>query len=137
VTLQGNSAASGGGIHRTAGTINLKNTIISGSSPGNCVGTVTSLGYNLSSDNSCTPYFNQPGDWNNTIPYLGVLTDNGGSTLTHMPYPPSKAIDGGQCIGGKPTDQRGVTRPMGLACDIGAVEVAPGVSRLLLPMLVH
>jgi hypothetical protein len=34
----------------------------------------------------------------------------------------SPAIDTGNATGCPPTDQRGVTRPQGLACDIGAVE---------------
>lgn len=138
-TLEGNSALQGGGIWSGNGTIVLKNTIVSHSSDVNCYGTATSLGFNLSSDNSCTPYFNQLSDRNNTDPNLDVLTNNGGSTPTHMPLSPSKAIDGGQCIGGIATDQRGLTRPRGLACDSGAVEVGPGdlIYRLRLPVVVR
>jgi hypothetical protein len=55
-------------------------------------------------------------------PLLGPLADNGGPTWTHLPQAGSPAIDGGgTCTG---VDQRGVTRPQGIACDIGAVEVA-------------
>ncbi len=49
------------------------------------------------------------------------LADNGGPTWTFMPPPGSAAIDGGVCDYG--SDQRGVPRPQGGACDIGAVEV--------------
>jgi hypothetical protein len=43
-----------------------------------------------------------------------------GRTATHALFPGSAAIDAaGACVG---TDQRGVTRPMGPACDIGAYE---------------
>jgi len=137
VTLEGNTALTGGGMWRGGGTINLKNSIVSHSSPENCNGAVTSLGYNLSSDNSCIAYFNQPSDWNNTNPYLGGLANNGGPTPTHMPFPPGKAIDGGQCIGGITTDQRGVTRPKGLACDIGAVEFSSSGFQLVLPLILR
>ena len=54
-----------------------------------------------------------------------VLADNGGSTLTHALVPGSPAIDAVQTDCGPPaTDQRGVPRPQGAACDIGALEVA-------------
>ena len=130
-TISGNSAATGGGILNksmdAAKTITLKNTIIANSPRGgNCTqdpfaaSVITSSGYNLSSDGNCATYFNKPGDWNNENPNLGPLTDNGGATLTHMPNPPSKAIDGGSDC--PTTDQRGATRPSGPACDIGSVE---------------
>ncbi len=80
-------------------------------------------------------YFNQAHDWNNTNPYLGALTNNGGPTLTHMPFPPSKAIDNGQCAG-ITTDQRGVVRPVGLSCDIGAVEYSDLLLRVYIPLIV-
>ncbi len=53
---------------------------------------------------------------------LGILTDNGGLTPTHLPEPGSPAIDGAgtMCVA---DDQRGIARPQGPACDIGAVEV--------------
>lgn len=64
-------------------------------------------------------------------PDLGILADNGGLTWTHLPYPTSPAINGGNpsgCeddVGALLTDQRGEVRPdsYGEACDIGAVEV--------------
>ncbi len=135
VTIEGNSASAGGGIWRAGGTISLKNTIVSHSSDVNCDGGVTSLGYNLSSDNSCVSFFNKPSDWNNTDPQLGALANNGGKTLTHLPNPASKAIDNGQCIAGIPTDQRGVPRPIGSACDIGAVEYGGRIPQRYLPLL--
>lgn len=55
---------------------------------------------------------------------LGALSDNGGPTKTHALLAGSSSIDAatGPC---PPTDQRGVTRPQGAACDIGAFEYAP------------
>ncbi len=54
-----------------------------------------------------------------------MLADNGGPTLTLMPGTGSPAIDaGGTCSAA--TDQRGIARPQGAACDVGAVEVEVG-----------
>ena len=52
---------------------------------------------------------------------LWYLSDNGGPTLTSLPTKDSPAIDGGKCEA--TVDQRGIARPQGVACDIGAVEV--------------
>jgi CSLREA domain-containing protein len=55
-------------------------------------------------------------------PRLGPLTDNGGPTQTHALLAGSPALDAGGpdfCPG---TDQRGVTRPQGPACDMGSYE---------------
>ncbi|MGQ0622413.1 MAG: choice-of-anchor Q domain-containing protein [Panacagrimonas sp.] len=52
------------------------------------------------------------------------LDNNGGPTQTHALASGSPAIDatGSNCL---PTDQRGVPRPQGSACDIGAYELTP------------
>ncbi len=61
------------------------------------------------------------GDMTNTLPLLGPLAGNGGDTMTHALLPGSPAIDaGGSC--GVASDQRGITRPQGSACDSGAFE---------------
>jgi hypothetical protein len=54
-------------------------------------------------------------------PRLGPLTANGGFSPTHLLQAGSPAIDAGACV--VATDQRGVARPQGAACDLGAVEV--------------
>src|SRR5207247_4728395 len=56
--------------------------------------TVTSHGYNLSSDDGAG-YLNGPGDQINTDPMIGSLQDNGGPTFTHALLPGSPAIDAG------------------------------------------
>jgi len=56
-------------------------------------------------------------------PLLGDLAGNGGSTLNLMPGDGSSAIDTGNDASCASTDQRGVFRPQGAHCDIGAVEV--------------
>ena len=126
VTMNGNGAPTGGGIYTDqAGFSTLSNTIVANStSGGNCGGSpVTSLGHNLSSDDTCS--FAGTGDMNSTNPLLDVLADNGGPTRTHALLPGSPAIDGGDPFEFPPIDQRGVNRPVGLAPDIGAYEFSP------------
>jgi predicted outer membrane repeat protein len=112
-----------GVIQGGSGQLRLQNSVVADNSPTNCDGIVTSDGHNLSSDASCAGW-NQPGDQTEKPAQLGPLADNGGPTLTHLPQSGSPLIDGGQCLPDVLTDQRGVARPFGAACDIGAVEWA-------------
>ena len=57
-------------------------------------------------------------------PLLGPLANNGGDTQTFSLLPGSPALDAGNNATCLATDQRGVARPQGPACDIGAYEVA-------------
>ena len=86
-----------------------------------------SLGHNIESGSDCA--FGSAGDMQNTDPLLGPLGAHGGRTETLAPGAGSKAINGGDpagCtdLGGTAiaTDQRGISRPQGSACDIGAFE---------------
>jgi hypothetical protein len=125
-TLSDNSADYGGGIVNSIGSATLKNTIVANSpSGGNCYGSITSSGHNLDSGNTCG--FSGPGDLINTDPLLGPLQDNGGPTETHALLPGSPAIDAGDDSACPATDQRGVPRPQGDQCDIGAYEVPSAV----------
>ncbi len=122
VTLSSNPA---GNLHNAAGAVTLKNTIVANAtSGGNCSGSFTSAGHNLSSDLTCATSFNQATDLNDTDARLGSLKNNGGSTLTHALLAGSRAIDGGDDAGCPATDQRGVSRPRGSHCDIGAYETS-------------
>ena len=110
--------------------LTFKNTVLANRVSGeNCIVAsdsvhgIASAGFNLSSDTSCDAYFTQPTDQTNVDPLLGPLAANGGFTMTHLPAPNSPIIDKGQCLAQIPTDQRGVARPQGPACDIGSVEV--------------
>src|SRR5260370_31282117 len=55
-------------------------------------GLVTSLGYNISSDDG-SGILTGSGDQTNTDPMLGPLQDNGGTTLTHALLPGSPAVN--------------------------------------------
>jgi Calx-beta domain-containing protein len=55
---------------------------------------------------------------------VGPLANNGGPTWTMALQPDSPALDQGNNALCPPTDQRGVARPYGPRCDIGAYEAA-------------
>jgi hypothetical protein len=92
------SSTSGTDIQNGGGFVTINNTVLKvgplGRSIVNAGGNVTSLGYNLSSDNG-GGYLNGPGDQINTDPLLGPLQDNGGPTFTHALLPGSPAINAG------------------------------------------
>lgn len=67
-------------------------------------------------------------------PLLGTLTDNGGLAETMALLPGSPAIDIEFNATCEAADQRGMTRPMCVACDIGAYEKAID---LFLPLIVR
>ena len=143
-TFSGNVACTcgyleGGGI-LAGGTLVLKGTLLA-SEPngGNCYltsGTATSDGYNLSDDSSCS-FLTAPGDQND-VAAAGLspsgLQNNGGPTETIALLSTSPAVNAipvapaNECTDafGSPvtTDQRGVPRPQGSGCDIGAYELA-------------
>ncbi len=106
----------------------IRNSIVAENSRWNCpvngTSLATSLGNNLVDDTSCG--FTEPTDLVVADAMLGPLQDNGGPTETHDLLPGSPAIDAGSMDCPPPdTDQRGVARPQGTACDIGAVEYLP------------
>lgn len=137
VTITGNTApivygkGNGSGIwnHDKERPVKIKNTIVASNLGGDCAGKgiIFSLGHNLDSDDTCDfvqiyPGEATSGDHRRTDPKLGPLQDNGGFSKTRAPLPGSPAIDAGDNVGCPPTDQRGVARPQGAACDIGAYE---------------
>src|SRR5690606_29583266 len=64
-----------------------------------------------------------PGEGNiNADPLIDSLQNDGGFTQTMALLPGSPAIDAGDNTACPATDQRGVTRPQGPQCDIGAYE---------------
>jgi CSLREA domain-containing protein len=120
-TVASNQAATGGAVDVDGPT--FANSILAGNSPASCAATGTiSSNHTLVQDNSCA--LTGTGDIQGVNPGLGALANNGGPTDTRAIGPTSLAINrGAQC---QTTDQRGVARPQGGACDIGAFEyVAP------------
>jgi CSLREA domain-containing protein len=86
--------------------------------------------YSLIGDGAGTGITNEDGNIvGNVAPYdapidplLGPLANNGGPTSTHALLGASPAIDAGTAYVCPATDQRGVSRPQGAACDIGSYE---------------
>ena len=118
-TFSGNGATNSGGGIRNIGTLNYTNTIIADStSGGDCVNssTIGTNTNNLVEDGSCSASLS--GD-----PNLGPLADNGGPTRTMAIAPSSLAYNAGDNASCAATDQRGIPRPQGGGCDIGAFEL--------------
>ena len=141
-TISNDAIYYGGGIYNY-GTLNFLNTLISNinSSSENCInlGTIGTNVNNLVEDGTCaTGGVNfLTGD-----PLLAPLSDNGGPTLTAGLVNGSPAIDAGDdaiCAASPVNnlDQRGMPRPIGAHCDIGAFEgevpdsIAPRVSSIV------
>ncbi len=131
------AASNGGGVQSDSGSGSgsIKNTIIANNvaiTGTNCsLAGVTSNGNNIDSGTSCS--FSASGDLSNTNPLLGPLANNGGVTLTHAPLPGSPAInaaDSAACAADpiNNADQRGVLRPQGDLCDIGAMEATASLA---------
>lgn len=147
-----NSTSSGGVYNNSGGTINIDSSTITGNEGpvscnialnsggptfvintivGECFvgpscfvnsdGLIISEGYNIDQGSSCG--FNSVGDKSNTNPLIGPLQNNGGPTDTHALLETSPALDMGNVDCPPPdTDQRGIPRPQGNRCDIGAFE---------------
>ncbi len=122
-TLFSNLAAnSGGSIANDSGTVTLKNTLLGkGVAGGNCdnSGFMASNGaaYNLADDDTCGTNVTQVASLG-----IGALSANGGVTQTVPLLGGSPAIDAALAADCSATDQRGVARPVGAGCDIGAFE---------------
>src|SRR5262249_52788808 len=118
-TVTGNTGSPA--VHNDA-ALTAANTIFSNPG-GNCDAGITSLGHNLESADECG--LHAAGDLTGRNPLLGPLADNGGNTDTAALLSGSPAIDAGDPATCPATDQRGVVRPQGPACDIGAFELVP------------
>ncbi|MFN8538481.1 MAG: choice-of-anchor Q domain-containing protein [Thermomicrobiales bacterium] len=124
-TVSGNGADFGGNVYNGRET-RLQNTLVANSARGgNCANPFTDLGYNLADDGSCS-LNSANNSLSNTPAGLDPagLRDNGGPTKTIALLPGSAALNriptsGAEC---PTTDQRGIARPQGAACDIGAFE---------------
>jgi hypothetical protein len=130
-TVVGNTAARAANVAAYTSLTSFGSVVSGPIDSTNCggPGTFTSNGYNFSDDASCN--FTGTGDRQDAgSPGLGALGANGGPTLTMLPQAGSPLLDAipvDSCqadgAAGITTDQRGVTRPQGTGCDIGAVEV--------------
>ena len=118
----------GGDIYAEAPGIEIENSIVAAGvarEDSNCNNglAIASEGHNIDSLDACG--FDALGDHVDADPLLGPLQNNGGPIETMPLLAGSPAIDGGEGAGCPATDARGVPRPQGAACDIGAYELAP------------
>lgn len=120
-TLSNNSAGNnGGGIILLPSTNSqIYNSIIANSTSQDCFaygGASLTITNSIFEDATCSAPLS--GD-----PNLGSIANNGGSTQTMRLNTGSSAINTGDSGTCESTDQRGVSRPQGAGCDIGAFEV--------------
>jgi hypothetical protein len=144
-TIAFNAAGSdgGGGIWSSLGpvTLTLTNTIIANNTAtanANCRGTVNDGGNNLDSGTTCGWSAGTKGSLSSSNPKLGPLANLGGATKVLGLLSGSPAINGvtyNAPNGCPAADQRGVLRPIGAYCDIGAFEGT--MSLLNLPLIVR
>ncbi len=131
-TIANNTASWQGGGILPGASLTLKNTIVAnntannGGNPWNikhnCTDAVTNGGNNIqfTSKNASS---NECGSGIQFVdPKLGALANNGGTTQTMALLTGSPAINTGNNATCPTTDQRGITRPQGGICDIGAFE---------------
>jgi len=146
------SEGGGGGIYNDGAEIRLRNTIVAGNTDltdpsehaqwPDVYGVVTSLGGNLIGDDTGSTGW-LPGDMVGTSadpidPLLGLIGVHApGTTPTYPLLEGSPAIDTVSCAAGVTTDQRGVRRPQGIACDRGAFEVENPLTYLFIPLILR
>lgn len=141
VTVAGNAAGTNGagGVEQSSfGTVTMRNSIVAdntntGGTRPDCVGAITSGGYNHVENMTGCGMVLGTGDVAGSDPGLLALADNGGPTDTRALAPSSPAIDAipagtNGCGTTVTTDQRSAVRPMDgddsgtAACDKGAFE---------------
>lgn len=130
VTFSNNSANYGGGMYNWMGSNpQINDTIFWGNTASNSGAQIYDNTAEFSSsfvndsvvDGGC-PAGSSCVNIITTNPKLGILGDYGGLTQTIPLLPGSSAIDTGNDASCAATDQRGVSRPQGGHCDIGAYE---------------
>jgi CSLREA domain-containing protein len=130
-TFSSSNTSASGTVYNFGGTVTFRNSILAHAGGTNCTnsGTLTADTYNLATDTSCAAAtFTSLANMK-----LAALANNGGPTSTIALLSGSSAMDTGNAAvcasdvgapnyGAGGFDQRGVTRPQGAGCDIGAFE---------------
>jgi len=128
-TLSGNTSPFGADILNYTGfTLSISMSVVaSGVTGSNCGGQapITDSGYNIDTGSSCG-FSAASHSMSNTQPQLDALASNGGPTQTMALPAGSPAVNAvpsstAGCAGS--TDQRGIARPQGSGCEIGAYEI--------------
>ena len=127
VTFAANSAGSfghGGGMFTYYATVAITNGIFWGNTGGQ------GPQIYLTGGTTTITFSDVQGGWTgtgniNADPLLGALGSYGDATKTLPLLPGSPAIDAANAVSCPATDQRGVVRPQGAGCDMGAFEAQP------------
>jgi hypothetical protein len=140
-TLAGNSSPYGSDVlNYTSSTMTFSMSIVAdGLGGSNCdqVAPITDNEYNLDSGTSCG-FSSAKSSFSNVEPLLDSLASNGGPTQTMALPANSPAVDAipATTVGCTGTlDQRGVSRPQGSGCDIGAYELIQSSSQTQPPSI--
>ncbi|MEZ6129082.1 MAG: LamG-like jellyroll fold domain-containing protein [Planctomycetaceae bacterium] len=126
----------GGGIYNAgAGVVSLYNTIVAGNTQTDIWGNTSHVsGFNnlIGGAGGTGGFVNGVnGNLVGVAPRLGPLQNNAGPTKTFALLPDSPARDRGNLSYAPASDQRGRTRPQGLAVDIGSFELKEPVHLVL------
>lgn len=133
-TIAGNTATgTGGGMVVRNDVVTVEHTIVADNiltlaSTPNDVGTPSTgsfaVSFSLIEAPGTADITDNGGNAPNVDPQLAKLANNGGPTLTHLPANGSPAVNTGNpsIVAPPSTDQRGLTRIVGTAIDMGAVE---------------
>ena len=129
-TFSGNAAntinpSAGGAVQADGGSVSVVRSILANSTAGlDCdqlaPGTVSLTNSLVENNSDCLGTITSSAD-----PGLGALSDNGGPTQTMAITTSSPAFDAALTCASTTTDQRGVSRPQSVHCDIGAYELEP------------
>lgn len=109
------------------GGLTVHNSIIAGNQrytgPADCAGALASADYNLiQSPTGCLLPETITGLITDTVSWLSTLGNHGGFAKTMVPAVVSPAVNTGDPADCFALDQRGMPRPNGARCDLGAVE---------------
>jgi hypothetical protein len=135
VTFSGNTSATGGGMYNFGGAPEIYNSIFWGNSS-------EIFNFNISAEihdsivaGGCPANSSACSNILNLDPNLGALANNGGFTQTMALSVGSPALEAGNDATCAATDQRGVTRPQWLKCDMGAFELV--FFKVFIPLVIR
>ena len=149
ILTDGDGADATGGIYNVpASSVELSNSIVARNAINyveatDCLGTITSGGYNLFGMlEGCTLGGDPSTDCVTTDPGLGAPIEvDPAFTVSYPLLPWSPALNGGNpaapgssAFACEQVDQRDVSRPQGAACDIGAREMVGGPTDTITPL---
>lgn len=136
VTFSGNTSGNkGGGMYNHTGAPEIYNSIFWGNGSEIVNNTISAEIYDSIVAGGCPANSSACGNILDENPNLGALANNGGFTQTMALGVGSPAIDAGNNATCADTDQRGVTRPQGKKCDMGAYEFL--FLKLFLPIILR